>query len=59
MNEYDNFYAKIPSWLRWPLVPITAILTVIFVYFFASILVKILVFISGDKNLSENLAIRI
>lgn len=54
MGELESIAGKIPNWLRWPLIPVTAILTAIVVWFAASLLAKILVFFDGGRGWGEN-----
>lgn len=54
MYDFENIVRRIPNWIRWPLIPITAVVTAIVVWFVAGILAKILVFFDGGRGWGEN-----
>ena len=54
MDDLENLFGKIPNWLRWPLIPITTVVTVVVVWFIASLLAKIFVFVDGGRGWGEN-----
>ena len=54
MDVFDNIVGRIPNWIRWPLIPITAAVTALVVWFVAGILAKILVFFDGGRGWGEN-----
>lgn len=54
MDTIEQVVAKMPKWVRWPLVPVSAVLTAIVVWFIAAILAKILVFFDGGRGWGEN-----
>ena len=54
MTKNNETISKIPEWVRWLLVPVTSILTVVFVWFVAALAAKIFVFLGGNQGLSEN-----
>ena len=54
MEAFENMVAKLPQWIRWPFVPLTAAITAIVVWFVAGILAKIVVFLDGGRGWGEN-----
>lgn len=50
----DDIANKIPAWLRWPLIPVTSVITAIMVWILATIAAKLFVFIGGDRGMSDN-----
>jgi hypothetical protein len=54
MDGFESIVRKIPNWIRWLLIPITAVVTAVVVWFVAGILAKILVFFDGGRGWSEN-----
>lgn len=54
MDTIEQIAGKMPKWVRWPLVPVSAVLTAIVVWFIAAILAKIIVFFDGGRGWGEN-----
>lgn len=50
---HNELIEKLPNWLRWVLVPISAVVTLLVVWFLANLLNKIFSFLSGPENNSE------
>lgn len=54
MNSFESIASRIPKWIRWPFVPITAIITAVAVWSLATIAAKVLVFFSDGRGWGEN-----
>jgi hypothetical protein len=54
MSKNNETINKIPEWVRWPLVPITSMLTVAVVWVLVALVAKIFVFLGGDRGPGEN-----
>lgn len=54
MEVLEALFSKIPNLIRWMLVPITAVITAVVVWFLAGIAAKILVFFDNGRGWGEN-----
>lgn len=54
MEDLARLFGRIPDWIRWVLVPITAAITAVLVWFLGGIAAKIIVFFSAGRGWGEN-----
>jgi len=50
----ESIAAKMPSWIRWPLVPVTSAVAMVVVWVLANLVSKILHFFDGGRGWGEN-----